>query len=178
MPLENLEVSERLGIIFFHKSYRCSFLSRYSSQPCLLSSVRTALQLENLALRHQIGVLQRSARKRPKLTAGDRLLWIYLSPLWRDWRSVLAIVKPVTVVAWHRASSRLFWTWKVRRCHRGRPILLRAARDLIHKMCRKNLGWRAPRLHGELLKLDIDIGESGEGHEPLRNSQKAMRAVA
>ncbi len=119
----------------------------------------------------------RRASEVPKKTL-EIELWIYLSHLWRDWRSALAIVDPVTVVAWHRASFRLFWTRKVRRCHRGRPILLREARDLIHKMCRKNLGWRAPRLHGELLKLGIDIGESGEGYEPLRNSQKAIRAVA
>src|SRR5207249_3904939 len=79
---------------------------------------RASLGLENLALRHQIGVLQKSAGKRPKLTSGDRLLWIFLSRLWRDWRSALAIVKPETVVAWHRAAFRLFWTWKVR-C--GRP---------------------------------------------------------
>ena len=85
-----------------------------------LSSIfrsRAAIELENLALRHQIGVLQRSARKRPKLT-GDRLLWICLSHLWRDWRSALTIVKPETVVAWHRAGFRLFWTWKMRR---GQP---------------------------------------------------------
>src|SRR6202047_3355573 len=66
-----------------------------------LSSIfrsRAALGLENLALRHQIGVLQRSARHRPKLTSGDRLLWICLSRLWRDWRSALAIVKPETVL--------------------------------------------------------------------------------
>src|SRR5882762_935855 len=75
---------------------------------------RASLGLENLALRHQIGVLYRSAGKRPKLTSGDRLLWICLSRLWRDWRSALAIVKPETVVAWHRAAFRLFWTWKVR----------------------------------------------------------------
>ncbi len=74
---------------------------------------RASLPLENLALRHQIGVLHRSAGKRPKLTAG-RLLWICLSRLWRDWRSALAIVKPETVVGWHRAAFRLFWTWKVR----------------------------------------------------------------
>jgi hypothetical protein len=55
---------------------------------------RVALQLENLALRHQIGVLQRSARKRPKLTSADRLLWIFLSRFWRDWGSALAIIKP------------------------------------------------------------------------------------
>src|SRR5580698_9218507 len=65
---------------------------------------RASLGLENLALRHQISVLQRSAGKRPKLTSGDRLLWICLSRLWRDWCSALAIVKPETVVAWHRAA--------------------------------------------------------------------------
>src|SRR2546421_10986039 len=67
---------------------------------------RASLGLENLALRHQIGVLHRSAGKRPKLTAGDRLLWICLSRLWRDWRSALVIVKPETVVAWHPAAFR------------------------------------------------------------------------
>jgi putative transposase len=90
--------------------------------PSILRS-HAALLLENLALRHQIGVLQRSAAKRPKLTSGDRLLWICLSRLWRDWRSALAIVKPETVVAWHRAGFRLFWTWKVRRGQPGRPVI-------------------------------------------------------
>ena len=63
---------------------------------------RVDLQLENLALRHQIGVLQRSVKNRTKLTSMDRLLWVSLSRIWRDWRSALAIVKPKTVVAWHR----------------------------------------------------------------------------
>jgi hypothetical protein len=128
-----------------------------------LSSIfrsRAALQLENLALRHQIGVLQRSARKRPKLTSGDRLLWVWLSRIWRDWRSALAIVKPETVVAWHRAGFRRFWTWKVRRGQPGRPVLSREIRDLIRQMSRENPGWGAPRIHGELLKLGIDLGES------------------
>jgi putative transposase len=92
---------------------------------CSIFRSRAALQLENLALRHQIGVLQRSARKRPKLTSGDRLLWIYLSRFWLDWRSALAIVKPETVIAWRRAGFRLFWTWKVRRSQPGRPVVLR-----------------------------------------------------
>jgi len=121
---------------------------------------RASLGLENLALRHQIGVLHRSAGKRPQLTAGDRLLWICLSRLWRDWRSALAIVKPETVVAWHRAAFRLFWTWKVRCGKPGRPVISSEVRDLIRKMCRENPGWGAPRIHGELLKLGIDIGES------------------
>jgi putative transposase len=81
-------------------------------------------------------------------------------PLWCDWRSALAIVKPQTVVAWHRAGFRLFWTWKVRRGQPGRPVILREVRDLIRKMCRENARWGAPRIHGELLKLGIDIGES------------------
>jgi putative transposase len=115
-----------------------------------LSSIfrsRVALALENLALRHQIGVLQRSARKRPKWTSADRLLWIFLSRFWRDWRSALAIIKPETVVAWHRAGFRLFWTWKVRRGQPGRPLISSEVRDLIRKMCRENPSWGAPRIH-------------------------------
>jgi putative transposase len=121
---------------------------------------RAHLELENLALRHQIGVLHRSVRKRPKLTSADRLLWVCLSRIWRGWRSTLVIVKPETVVAWHRRGFRLFWTWKIRRGQPGRPILARETRDLIRKMCRENPGWGAPRIHGELLKLGIDIGET------------------
>jgi hypothetical protein len=86
---------------------------------------RIDLQLQNLALRQKIGVLQRSLKKRPKLTSMDRLLWVSLSRIWRDWRSTLAIVKPQTVVAWHRMGFRLFWTWKVRRGQRGRPPIAR-----------------------------------------------------
>jgi putative transposase len=128
-----------------------------------LSSIfrsRASLELENLALRHQIGVLQRSARKRPRLTPADRLLWVLLSRIWSNWRSALAIVQPDTVLAWHRKSFRLFWTWKVRRGQLGRPAISREVRDLIRRMCRENPGWGAPRIHGELLKLGIDIGES------------------
>jgi putative transposase len=137
-----------------------------------LSSIfcsRASLLLENLALRHQIGVLKRSARKRPNLTSGDRLLWICLSRLWGGWHSALAIVKPETVVAWHRAAFRLFWTWKVRRGQPGRPFIPREVRDLIRKMCRENPGWGAPRMHGELLKLGIDIGQSSVGKYMVRS---------
>src|SRR6201982_1483150 len=128
-----------------------------------LSSVfrsRSAFQLENLALRHQIGVLQRVGRKRPKLMPRDRLLWVWLSRIWSGWRSALAIVKPETVIAWHRVGFRLFWTWKVRRGRPGRPVVSREVRNLIRRMCRENPSWGAPRVHGELLKLGIDIGES------------------
>src|SRR5271157_4705840 len=115
---------------------------------CSIFRSRAALELENLALRHQIGVLQRSARKRPRLTPVDRLLWVLLSRIWSDWRSTLAIVQPETVTAWHRAGFRLFWTWKVRRGQPGRPVISREVRDLIRKMCRQNPTWGAPRIHG------------------------------
>src|SRR5215467_13827063 len=136
-----------------------------------LSSIfhsRAALQLENLALRHQIGVLQRSSRNRPKLTLVDRLLWVWLSRIWSGWRSALAIVRPETVLAWHRKGFRLFWTWKVRHGQPGRPVISREVRDLIRKMCRENPGWGAPRIHGELLKLGIDIGETSVGKYMVR----------
>ena len=105
---------------------------------------RAALEFENLALRHQIGVLQRSTRKRPKLTLMDRLLWAWLSHVWRDWRSALAIVHPETVIAWHRSSFRLFWAWKIRRGQPGRPTLPREVRDLIRRMFRENPTWVHP----------------------------------
>ena len=128
-----------------------------------LSSIlrsRAALELENLALRHQIGVLQRSTRKRPKLILMDRLLWAWLSHVWRDWRSALAIVHPETVIAWHRRSFRLFWVWKIRRGQPGRPALPREVRDLIRRMCRENPTWGAPRIHGELLKSASTLGRA------------------
>jgi hypothetical protein len=161
VPLENLEMFEGTEIIL--RSFSSPMLSPLTALFATLASVfrsRSALQLENLALRHQIGVLQRAARKRPKLTPGDRLLWVWLSRLWSGWRSALAIVKPETVIAWHRVGFRRFWTWKVRRGRPGRPVVAREVRDLIRRMCRENPSWGAPRVHGELLKLGIDIGET------------------
>src|SRR3954468_11118614 len=80
---------------------------------------RAALQLEIVALRHQIGVLQRSV-KRPKLTSLDRLLWVWLSTAWQDGKSGAFVIKPSTVVGWHRKGFRLFWTWKIRSGKAGR----------------------------------------------------------
>jgi putative transposase len=82
-------------------------------------------EVETLALRHQIGVLERSVHKRPRLTSTDRLLWVSLSRFWRHWRSTLLIVKPETVVAWHRKGFRLFWSWKVGHGQQGRPAISR-----------------------------------------------------
>jgi len=89
-------------------------LSALLSTLCSMFRSRAVLELENIALRHQIGVLKRSARKRPKLTPADRLFWVFLSQVWGDWRSALDIIKPATAIAWHRKGFRLFWTWKIR----------------------------------------------------------------
>ena len=75
---------------------------------------RAALHLKILALRHQVAVLNRSRSPRIGLTAADRLLWTWLSQAWAEWRSALVLVKPDTVLAWHRRGFRLFWAWKNR----------------------------------------------------------------
>jgi putative transposase len=114
-----------------------------------------------------LGVLRRSV-KRPKLTSVDRLLWTWLCEVWSDWRSSLIIVKPETVIARHRKGFRLFWSWKVRHGQMGRPTVPQDVRELIGKMSRDNPLWGAPRIHGELLKLDIDIGETSVGKYMVR----------
>src|SRR5579862_2561919 len=93
---------------------------------------RAALHLGNLALRHQLGVLRRSV-KRPKLPSADRLLWAWLCEAWSDWRSALVLVKPETVIGWHRKSFRLFWSWKVRHGQPDRPPVSKEIRQLIRK---------------------------------------------
>jgi len=132
---------------------------------------RAALQVEILALRHQISVLRRSTKKRTKLTMADRLFWAWLSRLWAGWRSALVIVKPETVIAWHRKGFRLFWTWKVRHGRTGRPAVSCEVRQLIRTMSRANPLWGAPRIHGELLKLGIQVGETSVGKYMVRHGK-------
>jgi putative transposase len=128
-----------------------------AAQDCLRR--RASLQIEVLALRHQLNVLRRSA-KRPKLSASDRFFWAFLAATWRSWRSALIIVKPETVIGWHRKGFCLYWKWKSRHGRRGRPRVAVETRQLIRRMSRENPLWGAPRIHGELLKLGIDIGET------------------
>ena len=112
--------------------------------------------LENLALRHQLYVLPRP-RPRVCVKNRDRLVWIFLSRIWRDWRKSLTIVRPETVVRWHRQGFRLYWRWKSR--HRGRPRTSHEIRDLVRRMALENPLWGAPRIHGEMLKLGLDISQ-------------------
>ena len=125
------------------------------------------MQLEILALRHQLGVLQRSV-KRPKLTPADRLLWAWLCAVWNNWQSSIFVVKASTVIGWHRKGFRLFWAWKVRHGKPGRPTVPNEVRALIRTMSRENALWGAPRIHGELLKLGIDIGETSVSKYMIR----------
>jgi len=120
---------------------------------------RATLQLEILALRHQIGVLQRSVQ-RPKLTPADRFLWVWLSSAWNGWPSRLFICKAATVINWQRKGFGLFWSWKIRHGKAGRPSVPKEVRELIRMLSRENPTWEAPHIHGELLKLGIDVGET------------------
>jgi putative transposase len=120
---------------------------------------RAALQLEIFALRHQLHVLERARPRRILLTRSDRLVWVWLSRIWQGWRAALVIVKPDTVLAWHRRGFRLFWRWKSR-TRLGRPGVLPDVRALIRTMSEANPLWGAPRIHGELLKLGIDVSQA------------------
>ena len=120
---------------------------------------RAALHLEILALRHQLQVLQRSRRGRLRLTHADRLLWVWLARVWKEWRAAIVIVRPETVIVWHRRAFRLYWTWKSRRRF-GRPSVPPDVRALIRTMSHANPLWGAPRIHGELLKLGIKVSQA------------------
>jgi putative transposase len=109
---------------------------------------RAALQLEILALRHQLQVLERTRPHRVRLTRSDRPLWIWLSRVWRGWRSAVVIVKPETVLAWHRRGFRLLWTWKSRR----RPADPRFLRTSARSFARRRKRIRSSRTHLSLAK--------------------------
>jgi putative transposase len=121
---------------------------------------QTVMQAEIIALRHQLTVLQRNQPKLLLLNRGDRCLWVWLSRLWSGWRYSLIIVKPETAIGWHRQGFRWYWTWKIRRGRSGRPRVPKETRDLIRPMSRENPTWGAPRIHSELMRLDIRISES------------------
>jgi putative transposase len=124
-----------------------------------VARTRAALHLEVLALRHQLQVLQRTKPRRVRLVQADRWLWTWLSGSLTDWKMVLVIVRPETVLAWHRQGFRWYWTWKSRR-RLGRPRVPRDVRALIRTMSEANPLWGAPRIHGELQKLGVDVSQA------------------
>jgi putative transposase len=118
----------------------------------------TTIALENLALRHQLLVLQRSV-VRPHLSRWDRILWVWLSRLWTDWRASLVIVQPATVLAWHRRGFQLYWRWRSRASSVGRPRLDPELRQLIRRMARENPTWGRRRIRAELALLGYCVAE-------------------
>jgi putative transposase len=144
----------------------------------VLSSFRdkAALQLELVALRHQIAVLKRKRTTRPRLSQIDRFFWVWLYRLWSGCLDTVVIVKPDTVIRWHRTGFRLFWTWKSRRHRRGRPQVPQEVRVLIRRMSRENPLWGAPRIHGELLKLGIGISQATVSKHMVRHRHPPSQA--
>ena len=125
----------------------------------VLFANRASLAMENLALRQQLAVLKRSA-KRPPLRQRDRIFWVWLRRLWSGWRVALLIVKPETVIKWHQQGFGLYWRWKSRRRKPGRPRIEPEIRRLIRRMSQENPIWGAPRIQAELLLLGHDVAES------------------
>jgi len=122
-----------------------------------LFRTRRDLAFENLLLRQQLAVLKENG-VRPQLSATDRSFWVLVSKLWPGWRNALHIVKPATVIRWHREGFRRHWIRKCRK--KGRPGLDPKIKMLIKRMSWANPLWGAPRIHGELLKLGIDVSQT------------------
>jgi transposase InsO family protein len=135
-------------------------------------SSREDLILENLALRQQLLALH-AKRPRRRLTALHRLFWVALRTFWSGWTKPLVLVTPRTVVSWHQAGFRLYWTW-VSRAKQvgGRKRVSKEVRTLIFRMVAENPTWGAPRIHGELLKLPARRWLTF-----LRNHRKAIAAM-
>jgi hypothetical protein len=117
------------------------------------------LQAENIVLRHQVDILRRRLAGRLRLSNVDRLVFVWLYRLCPAVVDAVAIVRPETLIRWHRQGFRAFWRWKSR-SRAGRPAVSAEIRELIREMSRANCLWGAPRIHGELLKLGIDVGQT------------------
>src|SRR4249919_2094377 len=131
------------------------FLALFSS----LFKSKSRLEAENAALRRQLIVLQRKVRGRVHFTNSDRLFLIQLYRWFQSVLKVITIIRPETVVRWHRAGFRRYWRWKSRSLG-GRPQIAADLRALIQRMSVDNPLWGAPRIHGELLKLGFEVAQS------------------
>ena len=127
----------------------------------LVSPFKTQAQLEAeiVLLRHQLSVLRQRVPSKPKLTVADRLLVVWVYRLFPSVLNAVTIVQPETVIRWHRTGFRLYWRWKSR-SRGGRPRIPGEIRRLIREMSLANRLWGAPRIHGELLKLGIEVAQS------------------
>jgi hypothetical protein len=137
------------------KTIICALLAFMSA----LFRSRLTLQLEIVALRHQLTVYQRTTQ-RPQINPGDRIFWSWLSRRWSGWRGALAFVQTRTVLAWQRKRYCDHWTKLSKQGRSGRPSVSKEIRALIRKMSAANVGWGSPRIVGELHKLGIDVAKS------------------
>ena len=129
---------------------------------------RASREAEILVLRQQLMVLSRKSRKRVRLQNIDRLVLVWLYRIFPSMLDAIVVIKPETVIRWHRRGFQAYWHWKSRRLG-GRPKIAREIRDLIRRMNRENPLWGAPRIHGELLMLGIEVAESTVGRYMVRN---------
>jgi transposase InsO family protein len=120
---------------------------------------KARLEAEIIMLRHQVNVLRRRLPSKPKLAVADRLLFVWLYRLFPSVLNAITIVQPETIIRWHQAGFRLYWRWKSR-SRGGRPRIPLEIRRLVREMSLANRLWGAPRIHGELLKLGIDVAQS------------------
>ena len=151
---------------------------------------RRRLQAENLFLRHQLNIALRRAPRRLRLYGSDRALLVWMTRIWPSLLDISQVVKPETILRWHRSGFKAFWRWKSRN-RAGRPKVDRELRDLIRRMSRENPLWGAPRIHGELLMLGFEVAQSTvskymvRGRRPpsqswktfLRNHAEAIAAI-
>jgi transposase InsO family protein len=150
---------------------------------------RRRLEVENLFLRHQLGIALRRAPARLRLRGSDRALLVWMTRLWPSLLGATRVVQPETILRWHRAGFKALWRWKSRK-RAGRPKIDRALRDLIRRMSKENPMWGASRIHGELLMLGFEVAQSTvskymvQGGSPsqgwktfLRNHAQAIAAI-
>ena len=133
------------------KNFLAALLSLFKS--------RCELHAEILVLRHQLNVLRRKAKSTPRLTSWDRLLFVWLYRICPPVLDAIAIIRPDTLIRWHRNGFRTYWRWRSQ-SRGGRPRIPEEIRRLIREMSLANRLWGAPRIHGELLKRGIEIAES------------------
>ena len=126
---------------------------------CGLIVSRAKLSLELLALRQQLVVLRRTVG-RPQIQNRDRWFWIVVSRIWKDRQQALIVVKPETVIKWHRQGFKMYWRWKSRSSQVGRPKLAKEIRDLIRRMSDENPLWGVPRIQSDLGLLGYEVAES------------------
>jgi putative transposase len=157
------QISQIFGNVVVAHLPMITFLSAIVSFLSFRVRSRASLEPEVIALRHQLGVLKRRRRGRARFFFADRLLWVWLSRIWPQAIDVMVLVKLTTVMQWHRRGFRLAWRWRSGTLRRGRPTIASETRDLIRQMSTANLLWGAPRIHGELLKLGLEVSQATVG---------------